>query len=76
MSSGDAGNRTVMPGYSSGGSGRNPQGPVVSASGLTTARDNSVQKTQNLREAMVERVNMFKAPRRVEKTRVLRDRME
>jgi RNA-directed DNA polymerase len=65
MSCGDADSRTEMCGISSGGSGRNPQGPVACASSLTATRDNSSQKIQNLMEAVVERENMFKALRRV-----------
>jgi RNA-directed DNA polymerase len=66
MRSGDAGNRAGMPDYSSGGRGRNPQGPVAGASSLTAKRDNSCQKTQKLMEAVVERENMFRALRQVE----------
>ena len=66
MRNGDAGNRAGMPGYSSGSSGRNPQGPVVGASSLTAKRENSRQKIQNLMEAVVERENMSRALRRVE----------
>jgi RNA-directed DNA polymerase len=66
MRSGDAGNRAEMPDYSSGGRGRNPQGPVAGASNLTAKRDYSCQKVQKLMEAVVERENMFKALRQVE----------
>jgi RNA-directed DNA polymerase len=66
MSSGDAGNWAAMPGYSSGGSGRNLQGPVAGASSLTATRDNSRQKNAKLTEAVVERENMLKALRQVE----------
>src|SRR5208337_29767 len=66
MSNGDAGNRTGMSDYSSGGRGRNPQGPVAGASSLTAKRDDSCQKAQKLMEAVVERENMFKALRQVE----------
>ena len=66
MSSGDAGNRVEMPGYSSGGSGRNLQGPVAGASSLTATRDISRQKNLELMEAVVERENMLKALRQVE----------
>jgi len=66
MRNGDAGNRAGMPDYSSGGRGRNPQGPVAGASSLTAKRDDSCQKAQKLMEAVVERENMLKALRRVE----------
>ncbi len=66
MRNADAENRAEMPGYSSGSSGRNPQGPVAGASNLTAKRDESRQKTKQLMEAVVERENMFKALRRVE----------
>ncbi len=55
-----------MPGYSSGSSGRNPQGPVAGASSLTAKKDVSRQKTQKLMEAVVERENMLKALHQVE----------
>lgn len=66
MRNGDAGNRAGMPDYSSGSSGRNPQGPVAGASSPTARRENSRQKIQKLMEAVVERENMFKALRQVE----------
>ena len=66
MSCRDADSRTEMPGISSGGSGRNPQGPVACASSLTARRENSRQKPQELMEAVVERGNMLKALRQVE----------
>ena len=66
MRRGDAGSRTEMFGISSGGSGRNPQDPVVCASSLTAIRDDSRQKSRQLMEEVVERENMFKALRRVE----------
>jgi RNA-directed DNA polymerase len=66
MRNGDAGNRAGMPDYSSGGRGRNPQGPVVGASNLTAKREDSCWKTQKLMEAVVERENMVKALRQVE----------
>ena len=66
MRNGDAENRAGMPDYSSGGRGRNPQGPVAGASSLTAKRDNSCQKAQKLMEAVVERENMVKALRQVE----------
>lgn len=66
MRNGDAGNRAGMPGYSSGRSGRNPQGLVAGASSLTAIRENSRQKIQTLMEAVVEGENMFRALRRVE----------
>ena len=62
----DAGNRAGMPDYSSGGRGRNPQGPVAGASSLTAKRDDSCRKVQKLMEAVVERENMVKALRQVE----------
>jgi RNA-directed DNA polymerase len=62
----DAGKRAEMPGNSSGGSGRNPQGPVGCASSLTARKDASRQRTMQLMEAVVERENMFKALRQVE----------
>jgi len=66
MRNGDAGNRAGMPDYSSGGRGRNPQGPVAGASSLTAKKDDSCQKSQKLMEAVVERENMLSALRRVE----------
>ena len=69
MRNGDAGNRAGMPDYSSGKRGRNPQGPVVVASRLAARREDSIQKTQTLMEAVVERENMFKALRQVEKNK-------
>ena len=66
MRNGDAGNQAGMPGYSSGGSGRNPQGPVAGASNPTARKEDSRQKTQKLMEAVVERENMLNAPHRVE----------
>ena len=66
MSCGDADSRTEMPGISSGGSGRNPRGPVACASSLTARREDSRQKTEGLMEAVVERENMVKALRQVE----------
>ena len=66
MRNGDAGNRAGTPDYSSGGRGRNPQGPVAGASNLTAKRDNSCQKIQKLMETVVERENMVKALRQVE----------
>jgi len=66
MRDGDTGNRAGMPGYSSGGRGRNPQGPVAGASNLTAKRSDSWRKIQKLMEAVVERENMFKALRQVE----------
>jgi len=66
MRNGDAGNRAGMPGYSSGGRGRNPQGPVAGASSLTAKRDNSCRKVAQLMEVMVERENMIKALCQVE----------
>jgi RNA-directed DNA polymerase len=62
----DAGERAGLPDHSSGGSGRNPQGPVAGASSLTARKENSRLKIQNLMEAVVERENMFRALRRVE----------
>jgi len=55
-----------MPGYSSGGRGRNPQGPVAGASNLTAKRDDSCRKSHGVMEAVVERENMVKALRQVE----------
>ncbi|MGC9966300.1 MAG: group II intron reverse transcriptase/maturase [Syntrophobacteraceae bacterium] len=66
MRNGDAANRAGMPGYSSGSSGRNPQGPIAGASNLTARKEHSSQKAQKLIEAVVERENMIKALRRVE----------
>ncbi len=66
MRNGDAGNRDGMPGYSSGSSGRNPQGPVAGASKLTARKEYSRPKIGSLMEQVVERENMFKALRRVE----------
>ncbi len=66
MSSGDAGNRAEMPGYSLGGRERNSQGPIAGASSLTAKRDDSCRKTQELMEAVVERENMLKALHQVE----------
>jgi RNA-directed DNA polymerase len=66
MRNGDAGNRAGMPGYSSGSSGRNPQGPVAGASSLTARREYPRQKTQKLMESVVERENMLKALCQVE----------
>ncbi len=66
MRNGDAGNRAGMLDYSSGGRGRNPQGPVAGASNLTAKRDDSCRKIQKLMEAVVERENMVKALRQVE----------
>jgi RNA-directed DNA polymerase len=66
MGDGDAGNRAGMLDNSSGGRGRNPQGPVAGASNLTAKRDASYQKIQRLMEAVVERENMLKALHKVE----------
>ena len=66
MRKGDAGNRAEMPGYSSGGSGRNPQGPVAGASNLTARRETPARRLKQLMEAVVERENMFKALHQVE----------
>ena len=55
MRNGDAESRVEMSGTSSGGSGRNLQGPVVCASSLTARRDDSRRKIQKLMEAVVER---------------------
>jgi len=66
MSCRDADSRTEMSGISSGGSGRNPQGPVACASSLTARREDSRQKSPELMEAVVERGNMLKALRQVE----------
>ncbi len=65
MSCRDADSRIEICGTSSGGSGRNPQEPVVCAPSLTAKRDDSGRKIQNLMEAVVERKNMFKALRQV-----------
>jgi RNA-directed DNA polymerase len=62
----DADSRAGTLGTSSGGSGRNPQGPVGCASSLTARKDASRQRTMQLMEAVVERENMFKALRQVE----------
>jgi RNA-directed DNA polymerase len=62
----DAGKRAGMPGNSSGGSGRNPQGPVAGAPGLTARKEHSRQKAMQLMEAVVERENMVRALRQVE----------
>jgi RNA-directed DNA polymerase len=62
----DADSRAGTLGTSSGGSGRNPQGPVGCASSLTARKDASRRKTMQLMEAVVERENMFKALRQVE----------
>jgi len=66
MRNADAGNRAGMPDYSSGGRGRNLQGPVAGASNLTARRDSSCRKVQKLVEEVVERENMVKALRQVE----------
>jgi RNA-directed DNA polymerase len=66
MRNGDADSRTETAGTSSGGSGRNPQGPVACASSLTARKDASRRKTMQLMEAVVERENMFRALHQVE----------
>ena len=49
MRDGDAGNRAEMPGYSSGSSGRNPQGPVAGAPSPTARREYSSPDEVQLR---------------------------
>jgi RNA-directed DNA polymerase len=66
MSCRDADSRPEMAGTSSGGSGRNLQGPVVCAPSLTARKENSRQENSGLMEAVVERENMLRALHQVE----------
>ena len=62
----DTDGRDGKPGAPAGGSGRNPREQRESVSKVTAKRENSIRKTNQLMEAVVERENMLAALHRVE----------
>lgn len=69
MTTGEADVRAEMSGTVTGGSGRNPRGPVDGASNGTARREAPNQESLQLMEAVVERGNMLRALHQVKSNR-------
>lgn len=69
MTTGEADVRAEMSGTATGGNGRNPPWTGDGASSVTARRDDLIQETKQLMEAVVERGNMIRALHQVKSNR-------